>query len=94
MKIPITLKIKEIKGVKRFIISYKNEKNEWVDSIFSVKKKDVRGGTYYSSLIDTDKEAWKPQKKEENVNPEEFFDDIAEKEAKQEELISDDDLPF
>lgn len=97
MEIPVTLKVKETKVGRKIIISYMNEKKEWVDSMFSDERTDKNGNKYRSSVIDTTKEAWKPKPKEEDVDPEEFFKDMVEKEAKQEvmaEVISDDDLPF
>ena len=73
-----------------------NEKQEWVDSMFSDERTDKNGNKYRSSVIDTTKEAWKPEKKEEDVDPEEFFKDMVEKEPVQETMegIADDDLPF
>lgn len=97
MEIPVTLKVKETKAGRKIIISYMNEKKEWVDSMFSEERTDKNGNKYRSSVIDTQKEAWKPKPKEEDVNPEEFFKDMVEKEPVQmviEETIEDDDLPF
>jgi hypothetical protein len=98
MQIPVTLKVKDTKAGRKIIISYMNEKKEWVDSMFSDERTDKNGNKYRSSVIDTTKEAWKPTPKvEEDVDPEEFFKDMTEKEAKQEvmeEVIGDDDLPF
>ena len=98
MKIPVTLKVKNTKAGKKLIISYMNEKQQWVDSMFSDERTDKNGNKYRSSFIDTTKEAWKPKPKvEEDVDPEEFFKDMVAKEEKQEvmeEVISDDDLPF
>lgn len=97
MEIPVTLKVKETKAGRKIIISYMNEKKEWVDSMFSDERTDKNGNKYRSSVIDTTKEAWKPKPKvEEDVDPEEFFKDMVEKEAKQESMdgVIDDDLPF
>lgn len=97
MKIPVTLKTKQTKVGKKLILSYMNEKKEWVDSMFSDERTDKNGNKYRSSVIDTTKEAWKPKPKvEEDVDPEEFFKDMVEKEAKQESMdgVIDDDLPF
>ena len=89
MKIPVTLKVKETKAGRKLIISYMNEKQQWVDSMFSDERTDKNGNKYRSSFIDTTKEAWKPtpKKVEEDVNPEEFFEDMVEKEEKQEVIF-------
>lgn len=69
MQIPIIIRRKEVKGKERLEISYKNAKDEWVSSLFSDPKTDKGGKQYLASVIDTEKEPFKPQQKRVGVDP-------------------------
>lgn len=80
MQVPVTLKQVQTKSGLRWVISYKNDKEEWVDSMFSQTKQDVKGREYFSSVIDTEKKPYEaPTKQEPNVK---------------EDSIDPNDLPF
>ncbi len=98
MEIPVTLKVKEIKGKDRFLLSYKNTNGEWVDSMFSVSKLDTKGKPYFSTVIDTEREPWKPNadigtynKIGKEADKEKFSDDINQVNKS---ICANDDFPF